>query len=83
MAIAWISFLVLSPNFFVKEIMFSLATIVEKLLQVDMTTWSKIRSSYERVKVKVDLLDEFCKHINIGARNQKTGEVKEKWVKIN
>lgn len=37
-AIAWISFPALPPNFFVKEVVFSLAAAVGKPLQVDLAT---------------------------------------------
>lgn len=75
--IAWISFLSLPPNFFVKEAIFSLAAAVGKPLQVDMATKNQTRPSYARVKVKVDLLGEFPKRINIGVRTA-SGEVVEK-----
>lgn len=40
-AVAWISLPVLSPNFFGKEIIFSLVTVVGKLIQVDIATCNK------------------------------------------
>lgn len=54
--IAWISFPSLPLNFFGKEIVFSLATAVERPLQVDMTTKTQTSPSCARVKVEVDLL---------------------------
>lgn len=54
--IAWISFLALLPNFFVKEIVFSLTVAVDKPLQVDLATKNQSRPSCARVKVEVDLL---------------------------
>ncbi|KAK4706405.1 hypothetical protein R3W88_034035 [Solanum pinnatisectum] len=81
--IAWISFPSLPPNLFGKETVFSLAAAVGKPLQVDMATWNKTRPSCARVKLEVDLLREFPKRINIGVRNKNTGEIKEKWIKIN
>ncbi|KAK4737232.1 hypothetical protein R3W88_000929 [Solanum pinnatisectum] len=80
-AIAWISFPSLPPNFFGKEAMFSLAAAVGKPLQVDMATQNKTRPSCARVKVEVDLMGEFPKRINIGMR-KKTGEINEKWITI-
>ncbi|WMV09222.1 hypothetical protein MTR67_002607, partial [Solanum verrucosum] len=64
-AIAWISFPSLPPNFFGKEAIFSLAAAVEKLLQVDMATQNKMRPSCARVKVEVDLMGDFPKRINM------------------
>ncbi|XP_059290121.1 uncharacterized protein LOC132043674 [Lycium ferocissimum] len=46
-AIAWISFPSLPPNYFVKEAVFSLASAVGKPLQVDMATTNKTRPSCE------------------------------------
>ncbi|WMV49188.1 hypothetical protein MTR67_042573 [Solanum verrucosum] len=77
-AIAWISFLELPPNFFVKEVVFSLASAVGKPLQVDMATKNQSRPSCARVKVEVDLLSDFSKRIKIGVRKQITGDVVEK-----
>ncbi|XP_060210522.1 uncharacterized protein LOC132637458 [Lycium barbarum] len=45
-AIAWISFPSLPPNYFVKEAVFSLASAVGKPLQVDMATANKTRLSW-------------------------------------
>ncbi|KAH0643787.1 hypothetical protein KY289_034761 [Solanum tuberosum] len=64
------------------EVVFSLASAVGKPLQVDLATQNKTRPSCARVKVEVDLLGEFPKRINLGMR-MKTGEVKEKWIRIN
>ncbi|WMV15119.1 hypothetical protein MTR67_008504 [Solanum verrucosum] len=80
-AIAWISFPSLPPNFFGKEAMFSLAAAVGKPLQVDMATQNKTRPSCARVKVEVDLMGEFPKRINI-VMKKKTGEINEKWIII-
>ncbi|KAF3678954.1 hypothetical protein FXO37_04125 [Capsicum annuum] len=49
-AIAWISVPVLPPNFFWKEVMFSLAVAVGKPLQVDLATQNKTRPSCASVK---------------------------------
>ncbi|KAG5577076.1 hypothetical protein H5410_057210 [Solanum commersonii] len=67
-AIAWISFPSLPPNFYGKEAIFSLTAVVGKPLQVDMATRNKTRPSCARVKVEVDLLGEFPRRINIGMR---------------
>jgi len=80
-SIAWISFPSLPPNFFGKESVFLLVAAVGKPLQVDMATKNKTRPSCARVKVEVDLLREFPKHIKIGMKKT-DGEVMEKWVRI-
>ncbi|KAH0706313.1 hypothetical protein KY285_012270 [Solanum tuberosum] len=54
----WISFLDLLPTFFVNEVLFSLAAVVGKPLQLDLATINKTRPSCARVKVQMDLLDE-------------------------
>ncbi|XP_059302334.1 uncharacterized protein LOC132054308 [Lycium ferocissimum] len=82
-AIAWISFPSLPPNYFVKEAVFSLASAVGKPLQVDMATANKTRPSCARVKVEVNLLSELPKRINIGMKKKSTGEIVDKWIKIN
>lgn len=79
--ITWISFPVLLPNFFGKEAIFSLARAVGKPLQLDMATRNQTRRSYARVKVEVNLLQEFPKRIKIVIRRA-DGEVTEKWVLI-
>lgn len=81
-AIAWISFSSLPPNFFGKEILFLLVAAIGKPLQIDMATKKKTRPSCARVKVEVDLLGQFPKQINIGVRKKSTGEIKEKWIDI-
>lgn len=78
-AIAWIFFPSLPPNFFAKEVVFSLATTIGKHLRVDLATQNKKRSSCARVKVEMGLLVDFSKRINIGMR-KKSGEVIEKWI---
>ncbi|KAK4723627.1 hypothetical protein R3W88_026406 [Solanum pinnatisectum] len=50
-AIAWISFPALPPNFFIKEVVFSLAAAAEKPLQVDLATKNQTRPSCARVKM--------------------------------
>ncbi|KAH0709038.1 hypothetical protein KY284_010465 [Solanum tuberosum] len=58
-----------------------MAAAVGRSLQVDLATQNKTRPSCARVKVEVDLLEEFPIRINIGMR-KKTGEIMEKWVTI-
>lgn len=65
-AIAWISFPLLPPNFFGKEVVFSLETAIGKPLQVDLASQNKIRPRFSSVKVEVDLLGDFPKRINVG-----------------
>ncbi|XP_015168652.1 uncharacterized protein [Solanum tuberosum] len=79
--IAWISFPSLPPNFFGKEAVFSLAAAVGKPIQVDMATRNQTRPSCARVKVEVDLLREFPKHIKIGIKGRNE-EITEKWIRI-
>ncbi|KAK4713782.1 hypothetical protein R3W88_019689 [Solanum pinnatisectum] len=55
-ATTWILFPDLLPTFFVKEVLFSLASVVGKPLQLDLATINKTRPSCARVKVQVDLL---------------------------
>ncbi|KAH0665113.1 hypothetical protein KY285_026319 [Solanum tuberosum] len=81
-AIAWISFPELPRIFFVKEVVFSLASAVGKPLLVDMATKNQSRPSCARVKVEVDLLSDFPKRIKIGVRKQITRDVVEKWIRI-
>ncbi|KAH0665657.1 hypothetical protein KY285_026863 [Solanum tuberosum] len=57
-ATTWISFPDLLPTFFVKEVLFSLASVVGKPLQLDLATINKTRPSCARVKVQLDLLTE-------------------------
>ncbi|KAG5596275.1 hypothetical protein H5410_037507 [Solanum commersonii] len=54
---AWISFPDLLPTFFVKEMLFSLAAVVGKPLQLDLAIINKTCPSCARVKVQMDLLD--------------------------
>ncbi|KAG5584999.1 hypothetical protein H5410_045433 [Solanum commersonii] len=59
---ASISFLDLKPTFFVKEVLFSLATAVGKPLHLDMATINKTRPSCARVKfVEMEIINEATK----------------------
>lgn len=79
--ITQISFSSLPPNFFGKKVIFSLTTVVEKPLQVDLATQNKTILNCARVKIEVDLLAEFPKWINSGMR-RKSEEVAKKWIPI-
>ncbi|KAK4731699.1 hypothetical protein R3W88_024687 [Solanum pinnatisectum] len=81
-AIAWISFPELPPNYFIKEVIFSLASAVGKRLQVDMAMKNQSRPSCARVKMEVALLSDIPKMIKIRVKKQSTGEVVEKWIRI-
>ncbi|XP_059289380.1 uncharacterized protein LOC132042890 [Lycium ferocissimum] len=81
-AIAWISFPTLPPNYFVKEALFSLASAVGKPLHVDLATKNKTRPSCARVKVEVDLLAEHPKRVQIQCINPANGETRSRWIKI-
>ncbi|KAG5610643.1 hypothetical protein H5410_021924 [Solanum commersonii] len=74
-ALAWVSYLSLSANFFVKESLFTMAKAVGKPLHVVMATISKSRPSFVMVKVEVDLLKEFLKRINVGFKKTYYGEI--------
>lgn len=80
-AIVWISFPSLPQNIFGKEAIFSLARAVGKPLQVGIATRNQTRPSYGRVKVEVDLLQEFSKRIKIGVRRT-DGEIANKLIPI-
>lgn len=73
-AMTWISFSDLKPTYFVKEPLFSLATAVRKPLHLDMAIINKTRPNCARVKVQVDLLGDFPKHVEIEIINRKTTE---------
>ncbi|KAK4729999.1 hypothetical protein R3W88_022987 [Solanum pinnatisectum] len=81
-AMAWISFPDLKPTYFVKEVLFSIATAVGKPLHLDMTTINKTSPSCARVKVQVDLLSEFPKHVEMEIINEMTKESRMENVKI-
>jgi len=81
-SLAWISFLGLSPNFFVQESLFTMAKAVGKPLHVDMATKNKSRPSCAKIKVKVDLLRDFPKRINVGVKKDSSGEIISKWINI-
>lgn len=79
---AWISFPTLPPTFFMKESLFSLVSVVGKPLHIDLATQNKTRPICARVKVKVNLLADLPKKIQIHVVNEAIGEVWSKWIKI-
>ncbi|KAH0713391.1 hypothetical protein KY290_008987 [Solanum tuberosum] len=81
-AVAWISFPDLPPNFFAREAVFSLASAIGKPLTVDMATQNKTRPSCAKVKVEVDLLAQHPQRIKIAEEDEVTGKVNSKWITI-
>lgn len=79
--IAWISLPYLPLNYFLKEAIFSMATVIGKPLQVDMATKNQTRPNCARVKVEVDLLTEFSQRISIGMRKKDSRETVKRWIK--
>ncbi|XP_075087644.1 uncharacterized protein LOC142169650 [Nicotiana tabacum] len=82
MAMAWILFPNLLPTYFVKECLFSLASVVGNPLHLNLATINKTRPSCARVKVLVDLLTDLPKKVRMDIENKVSGEVKTTWVKI-
>ncbi|KAH0670753.1 hypothetical protein KY290_026152 [Solanum tuberosum] len=74
-ALAWIYFPALSPNFFVKESLFTMEKEVGNPLHVDMATKKKSRPSSAKVKVEVDILRDFPKRNNVGIKKANSGEI--------
>lgn len=81
-AMTWISFPDQKPTYFVKEALFSLATVVGKPLHLDMATINKTRPSCARVKVQVDLLCDFPKHVEMEIINAAKKKSRLEKVKI-
>ncbi|KAG5580907.1 hypothetical protein H5410_051534 [Solanum commersonii] len=83
-ATTWTSCLDLLPTYFVKEVLFSLASVVGKPLQLDLETINKTHRNCARVKVHVDLLaekpkghgEEDCRVLRLEFYK---GVVKRKW----
>ncbi|KAK4371635.1 hypothetical protein RND71_007019 [Anisodus tanguticus] len=69
MAVIWISFPNLPPNFYVPSILFSIASAVGKPIAIDAATLNKTRPSCARVKVEADLLQEHPQRYNIQIMN--------------
>lgn len=61
MAVVWISFPGLPPNFFAKRSLLSIASVVGNVLVVDKSTQERTRPSAARVKVILDLMDKHPK----------------------
>ncbi|XP_060183026.1 uncharacterized protein LOC132612979 [Lycium barbarum] len=74
MAMAWISFPNLLPTFFVKNALFSLASVVGKPLHLDMATINKTRPNFARLKVLVDLGAKLPKVVNMNITDEKNGK---------
>ncbi|XP_070039155.1 uncharacterized protein [Nicotiana tomentosiformis] len=81
-AIAWISFPELPPNFFRKECVFSLTRAVGNPLHVDLATQNGTRPSCAKVKVEVNLLSKFPHRIKIVEEADESGPEKFKWIRI-
>uniref|UniRef100_M1B2P1 DUF4283 domain-containing protein n=1 Tax=Solanum tuberosum TaxID=4113 RepID=M1B2P1_SOLTU len=81
-AMAWISFPNLLPTFFVKEVLFSLASTVGKPLQLDMATINKTKPSCARVKVQVNLLENLPTQVIMEIADDDKGELRKEVVKI-
>ncbi|KAK4343220.1 hypothetical protein RND71_039036 [Anisodus tanguticus] len=69
MAVIWLSFPNLPPNFYVPSILFSIASAVGKPIAIDAATLNKTRPSCARVKVEADLLKEHPQKYNIQIMN--------------
>ncbi|KAG5632480.1 hypothetical protein H5410_004197 [Solanum commersonii] len=80
--VAWISFPDLPPNFFVKEVIFSIASVVGKPLTVDMATKNQTRPSCARVKIEVDLTAKLPERVKINEEDDITGHIEYKWIKV-
>lgn len=59
-----------------KESLFSITSAVGKPLQLDMATINNTRPSCARVKVQVDLLFNFSKHVEMEIMNEHTKKIK-------
>uniref|UniRef100_A0A0V0ITI4 Putative ovule protein n=1 Tax=Solanum chacoense TaxID=4108 RepID=A0A0V0ITI4_SOLCH len=73
-ATTWISFPDLLPTFFVKKVLFSLASVVGKPLQLDLATINKTRPRCARVKVQLDLLTEKPEFVQLQLENNDNQE---------
>lgn len=62
-AMAWISFPNLLPTYYVKESLFSLASLVGTPLHLDMTTINKTRRSCTKVKLLMNLIANLPEHV--------------------
>ncbi|KAH0743200.1 hypothetical protein KY290_031193 [Solanum tuberosum] len=81
MAMTWISFPNLLPTFFVKEVLFSIASAVGKPIHLDQAMIRKTRPSCARVKVLVDLKGKFPNSVQMNIENPKMGEIRLNMIK--
>ncbi|KAH0722504.1 hypothetical protein KY289_005548 [Solanum tuberosum] len=81
-ATTWICFPDLLPTLFVKEVLFTLASVVRKPLQLDLETINKTHPSCARVKVQVDLLTEKPEFVQMQLEDENTLENRVVTVKI-
>lgn len=51
-----------------KESLFNLAQAIEKSLHIDIATKNQSKPSCAKVKVEVDLLQDFPKRMNVGIK---------------
>ncbi|KAH0711869.1 hypothetical protein KY289_007828 [Solanum tuberosum] len=68
--------------FYVKEALFSLASVVGKPLYLDMATINKTRPSCARVKVQVNLMANLPKRVEIEVINPETKNTRIEKIKI-
>lgn len=72
-AVCWISTPDLPTNFFSRDVIFSIVSIVGKPVIVDMATKNQTRSSCARFKLEVDLVAKLPHKIRINKENDITG----------
>lgn len=65
-----------------KEVIFSIASVVGKPLTVDMATKNQTRPSCARVKLEVDLTAKLPKRVKINEEDDITGHIEYKWIKV-
>lgn len=80
-AMTWISFPNILPTFFVTECLFSLASAVGKLVQLDLVNINKTRPSCARVKV-LDLKGNLPKFAMMDIVNETNGDVRSERIQI-
>lgn len=70
------------PNFFAKDVIFSITLAVGKPVIVDMAMRNLTRPSWENVKIEVDLIAKLPERVRINHENNSIGEIKSKLIKI-
>ncbi|XP_070015001.1 uncharacterized protein [Nicotiana sylvestris] len=75
MAVVWISFPGLQPNFFAKRSLMSIASVVGKAIAVDKATQEKTQPSAARVKVILDLLEYRPKKVKLQIVDRILGKI--------